>query len=74
MFRTCGLNHALFEPFRDELGEDATATPRAGEVWVVGRTRAGNHPPRYCQEDDNVTRSLRTEEIVMAYVLRCVPP
>jgi hypothetical protein len=74
MIKTCGLNHALFDPFRDELGEDATATPKAGEVWVVGRTRAGNHPPHYCREDDNVTRSLRTEEIVMAYVLRCVPP
>lgn len=74
MIRTCGLNHALFKPFRDELGEDATATPRAGEVWVVGRTRAGNHPPHYCREDDTVTRPLRTEEIVMAHVLRCVPP
>jgi hypothetical protein len=73
MFRTCGLNHALVDPFRDELGEDATATPRAGEVWVVGRARAGNHPPPYCREDDTVTRSLRTEEIVVGYVLRCVP-
>ena len=74
MFRTCGLNHALFEPFRHELGEDATATPRAGEVWVVGRARAGNHPPDYCREDHTVTRPLRSEEIVMARVLRCVPP
>jgi hypothetical protein len=74
LFRVCGLNHALFEPFRDELGEDATATPRASEIWVVGRTRAGGHPPRYCREADNVTRSLRTEEIVIGYVLRCVPP
>jgi hypothetical protein len=74
MFRTCGVNHALFEPFRDELGEDGTRTPGAGEVWVVGRARAGNHPPHYCREDDTVTRSLRTEEIVMAHVLRCVPP
>jgi hypothetical protein len=74
ILRTCGPNHGLLEPFRDELGEDATATPRAGELWVVGRTRADNHPPGYCREDDNVTRSLRTEEIVVGYVLRCVPP
>ncbi|HSJ17147.1 MAG TPA: hypothetical protein VK920_03550, partial [Solirubrobacterales bacterium] len=74
IIHTCGLNHALVEPFRDELGEDATATPIAGEVWIVGRPRAGNHPPHYCREDDNVTRPLRTEEIVVAHVLRCVPP
>lgn len=74
MIRNCGPNNALFEPFRDELGEDATATPRAGEIWLVGRTRSGNHPPHWCREEDNVTRPLRTEEVVMAYVLRCVPP
>jgi hypothetical protein len=55
----------------DEVGDEATARATKGERWVVGRTRADNHPPDYCREYDNVTRTLRTEEIVMAYVLRC---
>ena len=63
-----------YPPFRDEVGDEATASATRGETWVVGRTRAGNHPPDHCREHDNVTRTLRTEEIVMAYVLRCTPP
>jgi hypothetical protein len=61
-------------PFGDELGEDATTTPRASELWVVGRARAGNHPPHYCREDDTVTPAPSHQEIVMAHVLQCVPP
>ena len=60
--------------FRDEVGDEATANATTGETWVVGRTRSDNHPPYYCREHDNVTRTLRTEEIVMAYVLRCTTP
>ena len=63
-----------YPTFRDEVGDEATASATKGERWVVGRTRADNHPPDYCREHDNVTRTLRTEEIVMAYVLRCTPP
>jgi hypothetical protein len=58
-------------PFRDEVGDEGEASATEGETWVVGRTRSDNHPPNSCQEEDNVTRPLRTEEVVMAYVLRC---
>jgi hypothetical protein len=61
-------------PYAEEVGSDSTAQPKPGETWVIGRTRSGNRPPGYCEEDDNVTRPLRGEDIVMAYVLRCVPP
>jgi hypothetical protein len=63
-----------YPTFRDEVGDEATARATKGERWVVGRTRADNHPPDYCREHDDVTRPLRTEEVVMAYVLRCTPP
>jgi hypothetical protein len=62
-----------YPTFSHEVGDEATATATKGETWVVGRTRANNDPPEYCREHDNVTRTLRTEEIVMAYVLRCTP-
>ena len=61
-------------PFEDEVGDEATVSATKWETWVVGRARSDNHPPNYCREHDNVTRPLRTEEIVMAYVLRCTPP
>ena len=60
-----------YSTFRDEVGEEATVSATRGETWAIGRTRGDNRPPDYCREDDNVTRPLRTEEIVMAYVLRC---
>jgi hypothetical protein len=72
-----------YRTFRDEVGDEATARATKGERWVVvradprwvvARTRADDHPLDYCREHDNVTRALRTEEIVMAYVLRCTPP
>ena len=42
-------------------------------VWLIGRKRAGNRPPDYCEEADTVTRWLRGESVVMSYVFRCDP-
>jgi hypothetical protein len=61
-------------PFVSEVGDEAPASPRRGELWVVGRVRGGTRPPSNCQERDNVTRMLRDERLVMAYVLTCTPP
>ena len=37
--------------------------------------RGGGRPPPACEERDNVTRMLRGERLVMAYVLSCdFPP
>ena len=47
-----------------------TSAP-GGEAWVVGRMRSGGRPPPACEERDNVTRMLRGERLVMAYVLSC---
>jgi hypothetical protein len=62
-------------PYADRQGtavderwsEDQLAT------WVIGRKRAGNRPPDYCEEADDVTRWLRGEKVTMAFVLRCDP-
>jgi hypothetical protein len=59
------------EPFRDEVGDDASRRRDPGAIWAVGRQRAGQGPPPYCTPEDNVTRPLRGEELVMTYVLRC---
>lgn len=62
-------------PFADRRGTEATAAPSSNDsdIWVIARKRGGNRPPAYCQEVDDVTRWLRGEEVVMAYVLRCDP-
>ncbi len=71
VIEACGANLA---PYTDEVGAEATATASPGARWVVGRMRADGQPPRYCAERDNVTRPLRGEELVMAYVLECSRP
>jgi hypothetical protein len=42
-------------------------------VWIIGRKRAANRPPPYCEEGDDVTRWMWGEQVTMAYVLRCDP-
>ncbi len=42
-------------------------------TWVIARKRAGNRPPAYCEEADDVTRWLWGEEVTLSYVLRCDP-
>jgi hypothetical protein len=71
VIQPCG---PTFAPFVSEVGDEAAASARRGELWVLGRVRAGRRPPSYCQERDNVTRMLRGERLVMAYVLTCTPP
>ena len=59
-------------PYLDERGEDAASIPEVpGKVWVVTSKRAGGIPPGFCQSEDNVTRWVRGEEVVMSYVGRC---
>jgi hypothetical protein len=62
-------------PFSGERGTEVASRWRddTAATWVISRKRAGNRPPSYCEEADNVTRWLRGEEVVMAYVLRCDP-
>lgn len=65
----CGGRHA---PFQDEIGR-ASTRPADDRVWVVGRVRGGNTVPDGCTMADNVTRPLRTQEILLSYVLACDP-
>jgi hypothetical protein len=67
--------YSALPPYYEELGLDPTHHPWPDKLWVVGRPRAGNRPPGFCDEQGNVTRPLRGEEIVMTYVLLCeLPP
>jgi hypothetical protein len=66
--------YASLPPYYDEVPIDPRANRVSDEIWVMGRPRGGNRPPGFCTEEDNVTRPLRGEDIVMTYVLRCTPP
>lgn len=59
----------------DELGTDLAANSLRGppSIWVIGRKRGLDHPPRYCDEADNVTRWMWGKSATIAYVLRCDP-
>jgi hypothetical protein len=65
----------MFEPFMTRRGDAVEERWRgdASAIWVVSVKRAGNRPPGYCEEVDNVTRWLRGEKVTMSYVLRCDP-
>lgn len=41
------------------------------EMWVLGRNRAGNVVPDYCDVAGEITRWVRGERVVMSYVLKC---
>jgi hypothetical protein len=62
-----------WDPIADARGENVSpyADPKDGEVWVIGRYRGGNSPPDFCVRFHDVTRSLRGEDVLMSYVLRC---
>ena len=60
----------LTDPFEAGRGSDAAEVIGEG-TWVVAARRAGNKVPEYCREVDRTTRSLRGEQVVMAYILRC---
>jgi len=64
-----------FGPFAGMRGTAVPAKWRndRSAVWVIARKRAGNHPPDYCEQADDVTRWLRGETVTMAFVLRCDP-
>lgn len=68
-------NGDRFDMADGERATDVAAGSLGGQasVWVVGRTREGNHPPSYCREADDVTRWLWGETVTMSYVLRCNP-
>jgi hypothetical protein len=61
----------FLDPFRDEQGSDAVEDEVGDGVWVVGRVRGNAQPPEGCTVVDRITRPLRTEDLVMSYVLRC---
>lgn len=73
LFQAC--RSAQTEPFADRRGTDVKDEWRDDNsaTWVIGRKRAGNHPPDYCDEVNDVTRWLRGESVTMAFVLRCPP-
>jgi hypothetical protein len=62
-------------PYADRQGTAVDERWRNDQLatWVIGRKRAANRPPDYCEEADDVTRWLRGERVTMAYVLRCDP-
>ena len=66
-------SQAFFEPFEDERGSAIKAPTPVGGTWVISWPRGQNHPPPYCEDADDVTRWLRGERVIMAYVLRCDP-
>lgn len=61
------------EPFTDLRGSDVEARWEgdADTTWAIVRKHAGNLPPSYCEQADDVTRRLGGEDVVMTYVLRC---
>jgi Concanavalin A-like lectin/glucanases superfamily len=68
----CGGEDWPSGAYEDRRGSAVEESWRADNaVWAVARRRAGNVPPDYCEELDNVTRWLRGEAVTMAYVLRC---
>jgi hypothetical protein len=62
-------------PFEDRRGTAVDRRWRQDDsvTWAVVRRHAGNLPPHYCEQADDVTRWLRGETVTMAYVLRCDP-
>ena len=61
----------ILAPYANEVGDDTVTSAPGGEAWVVARMRGRGRPPPACEERDNVTRMLRGERLVMAYVLSC---
>ena len=47
--------------------------PEGADIWVIGRNRAGNAVPDYCLVEDEISRWVRGEDVIMSYVLRCDP-
>ena len=68
---------AIYERYLGPFATDRAAAPAPGadqqDLWVIGRKRSGNMVPDFCTSEDNVTRWLRGEDVVMSYVLRCDP-
>ncbi|MCB0828661.1 MAG: hypothetical protein KDB62_07640 [Solirubrobacterales bacterium] len=61
-----------FAPYVDEQGQEADQTPAKPDGnWTIGRSRAGAQPPAFCRSQDNVTRWLRGESVLMSWVLLC---
>lgn len=62
------------EPFADLRGSDVEPEWQGDTAaWAIVRRHADNPPPQGCEEADDVTRRLGSEDVVMAYVLRCSP-
>ncbi len=61
-----------FAPYVDEQGQEAEETPVKPDVdWTISRSRAGAEPPDFCRSQDNVTRWLRGESVLMSWLLLC---
>jgi hypothetical protein len=65
--------HRQIGAFQAEQGSRTGAVADPATVWVVGRRYRGNPPLESCVEHGNVTRWLRGEAVIIAYVLRCPP-
>jgi hypothetical protein len=68
----CQRDVSTFEHLRGTAVADGSPGPDAG-VWLIGRRTEGNRPPDHCRSVDDVTRWVRGERVVMAYVLVCDP-
>ena len=66
-------NGRLWRAIAEVRGTDVSpyADQWPDETWVLGRNRGGNKPPDFCIPFQNVVRSLRGEDVLMSYVLRC---
>jgi hypothetical protein len=60
-------------PFLSEMGQDASSDEIGSDVWVIARRSNASPPAAGCTSVDDVTRPLRTQDVVMSYVLRCDP-
>jgi hypothetical protein len=65
--------HNRTSPFAAEQGTNSVPSDDGDSLWVLGRKYRGSPPPALCYEVANVTRRLRTEVVVLSYVLRCDP-
>jgi len=50
------------------------ASSGKGDTWMLGRMRSNGEMPSGCTDEDNVTRWLRGERVVMSFVARCRLP
>lgn len=70
-FQECANFHL---PYMTAPSPAALARSRKRAVWVLARKRSDGEMPDYCTNENDVTRWLRGERVVMSFLAKCKLP